>query len=127
MTQGILQWLGGGDTGQSSKALALAALGAMPSRPGHPHDGDDIGRCFRLLDAHPEAQAGLAKLAKDGGPYWSALAAKWSDLRAAYDAETKAGEKGRTYREMRAILDPIDRRDPSVINLGPGVTVRRGA
>ena len=78
-----------------------------------------------LIDSH--CHLDRLDLSAHGGSLDAALAAKWSDLRAAYDAETKAGEKVRTYREMRAILDPIDRRDPSVINLGPGVTVRRGA
>jgi hypothetical protein len=123
----ILRWLGGHDTGLSSKAIALTALGEMPARAAYPGDSNDFGRCYRLLLAAPKARAGLDKLAADGGPYWEALAERWADIEAAYIAETAGGKSGATYELMRAILDPIEAKDRSIVRLGNGVSMRFGA
>lgn len=123
----IVKWLGGRDTGASSKALALAALGEMPARPTYPSDASDFGRCHRLLAEAPEAKAGLAKLGADGGPYWGALVAKWDAITAAYLAEDEPGGKGATYDLLRSILTPIEDEDRNVVRLSPGVTMRMGA
>lgn len=122
----ILKWLGGNDTGMSSKALALAALGEMPKRPAYPHDGADIGRCFRLIDTCPEAESGLQKLATDGGPYWAALAGRWADLRVAYDADVR-DRGGRTYALMQTLLRPIEDTDPRFLRMGDNASIMRGA
>lgn len=126
MANAILKWLDGNDTGVSSKAIALTALGEMPSRPGHPHDGADFGRCYRLLQAAPEARAGLDTLAAEGGPYWSALVARWHEIEAAYVAEIVGGERGKTYTLMRSILEPVEKADRAFVRLGPGVSMRLG-
>lgn len=125
--EAIVEWLGAHDTGASSKVIALTALGRMPddAKHKHPHDGDDFGRCYRLLKKAPAARAALDKLAQDGGPYWKALVANWPALEAAYD---QASEKGydQLYAQMRAILYPIEKQDRTVVRLGPGVTMRFG-
>jgi len=131
MSNAILKWLGGDDTGLSSKAIALSALGEMPNGAVHkyPHDGSDYGRCHRLLQAAPEAKAGLEKLAKDGGPYWAALAARWDEIQAAYlrDLDRASGHRDETRALMRSILRPIEDADSSIIRLGDGVSLRFGA
>ena len=127
MASAILKWLGGNDTGVSSKAIALTALGEMPSRPGHPHDGADFGRCHRLLQAAPEARAGLEKLGTDGGPYWGALVARWDEIAAAYVDEIEGGERGKTYAVMRSILGPMEDADRAFVGLSPGISMRFGA
>lgn len=125
MSSAILKWLGGNDTGSSSKALALAALGEMPQRPNHPHDTVDFGRCHRLLQAASEARVGLDKLAAEGGPYWAALAARWDEITAAYLDETEAG-RSKAYDLMRSILRPIEDADRRFVRLSPGVSMRFG-
>lgn len=130
MSATILKWLGGNDTGASSKVLALTALGAMPADAKHsyPRDGADFGRCYRLLEQAPEAKHALALLAASGGPYWAALVARWEDIGTSYLAEMALprGERGKTYDLMRTLLDPIEAADSSVIRLGEGVSVRFG-
>lgn len=109
----ILQWLGGGDTGLSSKAIALAALGEMPRRPDYPRDGDDFGRCIRLLALCPDAKVGLERLGKDGGPQWQSLVPRWTDIELAYWQDKDLYERGiRDYKQykcydlMRSIYAP---------------------
>ena len=128
MSRAIAKWLGGNDTGSSSKAIALTALGEMPERAGHqyPSDGADFGRCYRLMQAAPEARAGLDKLATDGGPYWAALAARWAEIEAAYlhDLAKPKGEE--TYALMKSILRPIEDCDRNIVRLGDGASIRFG-
>jgi hypothetical protein len=126
VSSAILKWLGGNDTGASSKALALAALGEMPERPSYPSDGSDFGRCHRLLQAAPEARAGLEKLEVDGGPYWAALASRWDEITTAYVDEVERGARGKTYELMKSILRPIEDADRSFVRLGPRVSMRFG-
>lgn len=95
----ILQWLGGRDTGLSSAAIALTALGAMPKgyvgHPDHPHDAGDFGRCYRLLQACPEARVGLDRLGRDGGFAWQKLVPRWSEIEAAYLHDKRLSESGK--------------------------------
>ena len=123
MSTAIVKWLGGNDTGASSKAIALTALGVMPERAAmnYPSDGSDFGRCYRLLKAAPEAKSGLDKLATDGGPYWKALAARWGEIEAAY-----LRDDGETYGLMKSILRPIEDRDHRIVRLGEGASIRFG-
>lgn len=99
MSNTILKWLGGRDVGQSSKAIALTAMGEMPRDPGYPHDTNDLSRCLRLLAMAPEAQRGLDVLAKEGGPVWVALGARWKELEAAYRADEATSWKQNTVRQ----------------------------
>ena len=101
----ILEWLGGNDIGASINAIALAALGARPRNPSYPHDGDDFGRCSRLLAVCPEAKVGLDDLAKNGGAVWKALVARWSDIESAYLYDIDLQSKGnRSHTEYRCYL-----------------------
>jgi hypothetical protein len=50
---------------------------------GHPHDGDDFGRCVRLLDAAPELRANLDSI-KSFSPEWNALVTHWDEFEALY-------------------------------------------
>lgn len=125
MSAAILKWMSGTDTGQSSKAIALAALGGDPADGSrrYPLDGADFGRCHRLLQGAPEASIGLQALAKAGGPYWKALSAAWPQLEQAYEADLKdRGE--RCYALMRTLLEPIENADPNIVRLGSGMTMR---
>lgn len=125
-------WLLGTDTGASSKALCAYMLNASkPPRHVYPSDGGDLGRCLRLLELIPEWKPRISEMAAHG-PYWAALVARWSDLAASLAEETGSEfdnarkPSPKTYKLMRKILDPIVDRDPAVIRLGPGVTMRFG-
>jgi hypothetical protein len=129
----IADWLLGNDTGSSSKALAAVALGANPAGANisYPHDGDDFGRCYRLLKSYPEAARGLERLGKEGGSYWRALVPRWSEIEQAYlhDLALPRGTDRKQYRcydLMRSITDPVAKGDRSVIQLGNGMSMRFG-
>ena len=57
----LAAWLAKGDTGLSSETIALRMCGIPNGRYGicYPHDGDDFGRCYRLLRLYPEWRARL--------------------------------------------------------------------
>ena len=107
----ILRWLSEGETGLSSRAIALTALGEMPKTPGYPCDGDDFMRCLKLLDLCPDAQKGLDELAIKGGPVWAALVKRWNEITAACRHDDEIFHKGerrdgeyRCYNLMRSII-----------------------
>lgn len=112
----ITEWLGGDGVGMSSKAIALAALGDMPKDPPWPHDGDDFGRCVRLLMLCPDAKAGLEHLGRYGGPCWRALVPRWAEIEEAWkhDKDLYASEyrdnrsKYKCYDLIRSILKPAE-------------------
>lgn len=109
----LANWLGSGDTGVSSKAIAIAAVGGeKPQRWGwgYPHDPSDFGRCARLLKKHPEIRKpAFDRLAIEGGEGWRKLIARWDEIHAAMDEEVgidwAKGERApNTYRLMDDIL-----------------------
>lgn len=131
--QKILEWLGGNDTGQSSKAIALTALGAMPKSPSYPSDGNDFGRCYRLLKSCPDATRGLTRLASDGGTIWKLLIARWSEIEAAYLHDEKLiaagdrnGKKFKCYDLMKSIIHPIEDASGTVVRVGDRMSIHFG-
>jgi len=80
----LAAWLSGGDTGTSSRNIARRYLGLpiMRQLNGYPHDGDDFGRCYRLLIACPEidirGMKGFHKI-------WDALVDNWKFLTQKYE------------------------------------------
>lgn len=122
----IREWLNGTDTGSSSRALAHEAAG-MTGDTSHPHDPSDLGRCLRLIARVPEARAAVDALAEKN-PYWKALAPEWDNLKALYISEMDDPKGGRkTYAAMRALLDPVEKADKRVFQIGKGVSIRIGA
>lgn len=80
----VLQWLADGEVGISSRAIALATLGAdmtyyQRGIPYHPHDPDDLRRCLLLLERCPGTRKGVELLA-EGCPVWKALHEHWEEL-----------------------------------------------
>lgn len=95
---GLGAWLASDDTGLSSRYMArvlapLAGLGRVPEERAHfggvhwPHDGDDFGRCVRLLQAVPELRPHVPAMAGHGKE-WSGLVQHWEELEASHAAGT---------------------------------------
>lgn len=107
----ILRWLSEGHVGSSSKAIALTSLGEMPRHPAFPWDGDDLGRCVKLLELCPDAKAGLDELAVRGGPVWAGLVKQWDEIVDAYRFDENLFRSGvsdlslyRCYDLMQTII-----------------------
>jgi hypothetical protein len=96
----ILRWLSGHDTGASSEAIALRALGLKKpeNKWDYPHDNGDFGRCYRLLKACPSIDINIMK---DVSPVWTQLVRVWVDLTRMYKAELSV------YPIIMLILDLI--------------------
>lgn len=126
----VLKWISEDGNGLSAKAIACAALGQVPKRPNYPHDGDDFGRCYRLVKNVPGAAEGLERLGRDGGPMWVALVARWPEIEAAYlhdkdlyEREPRRRDGWKCYDLMKSILHPIEDAERSVIRMGGCATI----
>jgi hypothetical protein len=111
-------WIVGRDTGSSSEAIWAVMMGMKPDWDSHPHDGDDLGRCLRLLDLIPEWKLRLGEMAVVY-PYWAALVEHWDELAA-------HAQDRHVYDRMRKILDPIEAKDCNVVRMGTGISMRFG-
>lgn len=104
-------WIVGDDTGLSSEHLWSVMMGVPTEGANHPHDPDDIGRCFRLLRTVPEWQYRLVRMMRGSSPEWAALVARWDEIRDSFIREVGGLDPSRnsrapqTYRLMREILD----------------------
>jgi hypothetical protein len=105
-------WLKLHDSGLSSCCIADKMCGMVPT--GHyPHDGDDFGRCERLLILYPCWRARLGEMSSVNG-HWAALVARWDEVAEAWRHDVELSRtKGRNakrdewkcYDLMRSILD----------------------
>lgn len=121
------QWVVSRDTGLSSLCLWAVMMGVTPGDNSHPRDGADLGRCVRLLKAVPEWKWRLHEMAPLS-PYWAALVPEWDRLASILEKELDgSGGKGSTYKAMRAVFDPIEAKDRSVVRLGEGVSMSFGS
>jgi hypothetical protein len=101
---GLLAWLDSDDTGTSSVYMAYALCEAcgigwpINIQPEHayPRDPDDLGRCFRLIDAVPEFGGLLPEVAHRGA-HWMAVTSNWADWLEMY----QAGDTDRLHTEMQ--------------------------
>lgn len=113
-------WLVLHDSGLSSVCIADQMCGT-PTSGDYPHDGDDFGRCERLLMLYPEWRARLSEMAAVNA-HWAALVGRWDEIVVAWRHDTELwrtkGKKARRdewlcYDLMRDILDlvRIERRE----------------
>lgn len=114
-------WRMGSDTGASSKVIWDVMMGQQPERSAYPMDGDDLGRCLRLLELIPEWKPRMPEMAAVS-PYWAALVKDWADL----DRLAKLSAPSPLRNRMKAILRPLEDADPRVFRLRGGVTMRIG-
>jgi hypothetical protein len=102
-------WLRGYDTGISSLAIFEVMTGKPDGqnakRPGnHPHDPDDFGRCFRLLERFRDWRDRIGEMSAIS-PQWGTLARHWPELEELYRKESSNMKAPRLYARMRELLD----------------------
>lgn len=109
-----LQWVYGCDTGTSSLTIFLTLKSTkrflpwehMPPHqdflPGVPHDPDDFGRCYRLLELFPEWRERLAEVAAKY-PMWQPFVVAWPGMEALWREESPSGECPKLYEVLKAI------------------------
>ena len=111
MNHNVLMWLGGPDTGQSSKAIVswmerdVTLAATMGNRLEYPRDPADLGRCIRLMDIEPSYRARIREMA-DASPQWAALVFHWNELEALYREELPSGKAPKCYDLMQSLLWP---------------------
>lgn len=92
---GLDAWRASDDVGLSSHYLASVLDGGFVREYAHPADGDDFGRCVRLLDAVPEFRERLEKM-RTKSEEWSRLVDCWAEAESLYRTEK--------YKELSKIV-----------------------
>lgn len=90
--QRALEWFAGSDTGASSKTIANHMLGLEQEKPfgiAEPSDGDDLGRCLRLLAKIPEWEARIGEMEALSNT-WAALVPTLGGAEGAHDPGGRA-------------------------------------
>ena len=106
MEKEILNWIGSGKVGASSKAMALCIADANGDCD-HPHDPADFNRCLLFLEAVPAAKQHLSKV-RTLSPTWAALVDRWHEVQATFVQEvgwnwSEARSAPKTYELMKQI------------------------
>lgn len=80
-------WWENGEKGISSMTMfnTLSDELKLPPEKGHPHDGDDFNRCYKLLQAVPQFKNKLRRM-KSVSPVWSRLIDNWDELTKLFEA-----------------------------------------
>lgn len=106
----IAEWFANGQTGQSSKTMALwLGFGKVHDKqgwgPSHPHDPSDLKRCLKLLAMVPQLREKLPTM-RELSPEWAGLIDQWQEVESTFRAEVANGTQApKTYDLMRVILD----------------------
>lgn len=99
-------WITGPDTGVSSMTIWSVMTGQpMPDRscgPNVPHDPDDFGRCYRLLQAFPSWRERLPEVAARY-PKWGPMVREWDRMTALYEEELATGAPPKLYDLMHQL------------------------
>lgn len=105
MNPKALAWITSDDTGISSKTIWAVMMGAVADdgRYGRPYDGDDFGRCHRLLELIPEWKSRLGEVATRF-PEWAPIVREWPQIEAAYLADIK-DNGGRSCKIINGLHD----------------------
>lgn len=101
---GMDAWLQSDDTGLSSKAMAMAMFACGNGQKDYPHDPSDFGRCYRFLEAVPEARSRLTMM-RDVSPVWARLVDAWDELTALYLEESPTGVAPKLYARMKELIN----------------------
>jgi hypothetical protein len=83
-----IEWALSDDTGLSSLTIWSVMTGMpVPGRKyvkAHPHDADDFGRCFRLLERFPHWRERMPEVAEKYKGYWTDLVEVWIECEEIY-------------------------------------------
>lgn len=95
------EWLDGRDTGTSSLSIFSAINGYPLSAEQFdiPHDPDDFGRCYRLLNLVPSYRMQLSKVSAEC-PAWKPFVDAWDELASLYEEESPSGRAPNLYSRM---------------------------
>ena len=96
------EWLRGRDTGTSSLTILEVLAGYPTDRHDVPHDSDDFGRCFRLLQLFPQFRPRMPEVAARF-PEWKPLVDRWAELEALYEEELPSRTAPKLYALMREL------------------------
>ena len=110
----LATWALGRSTGASATCIARHMMG-LDTDGSYPHDGGDFGRCEMLMEMVPGIRERLPEMA-EVNTYWSRLVPRWDEIKASKDQ----------YRLIQSIIRPVEDKDPDLIRLGKGVTMRFG-
>lgn len=104
-----LNWIMGRDTGTSSKTIFAVMMGELTEREtqcggtyGVPHDQDDFGRCYRLLELFPDWKKRIGEMAHFL-PAWVPYVREWDRLTALHKAS-----HGKWSQEFHDFIDRIE-------------------
>jgi len=94
------EWILSSDTGISSKTIWAVMMGAITGREHWgafdiPHDPDDFGRCYRLLQHIPEWRSRLNEVVEIF-PIWGPMVREWDKLTLMYIGNLP---RGREYND----------------------------
>lgn len=98
-------WPTCGDTGTSSEAIWAHFMGRTARRWDPPSDGQDLGRCLRLLAA-PWAKGWRERIGEMAArPGWGPLVGAWAELEELYAAALAPGgdDGAALYRRMKEL------------------------
>jgi hypothetical protein len=94
-------WISGWDRGISSETIFHVMTGRpMLGRVGVPHDPDDFGRCYRLLEKFPGWKQRIREVAEQY-PEWARIVEHWDWLSAMY----AAGDNKTLYARIQELTE----------------------
>ncbi|HBT01616.1 MAG TPA: hypothetical protein DEB47_17570, partial [Citreicella sp.] len=114
---GLAEWLEGRHTGASSKAIVAHLVGGTKQDGSYPLDGEDFGRCERLLTEVPSLRPMFHRMAEVNA-YWAALVPEWQRIAALPEADRRAA--------IKSVIKPVQQRDPGHIQIGDHAHMRIG-
>jgi len=79
-----------------------------------PHDPDDFGRCYRLLELFPDWKSQLGKVA-ERFPKWSPFVREWDTLTTMYEAALSS--KSNLATEMYEFMQQLGAAEADVLAL----------
>ena len=110
-----IAWALSDDTGTSSETIMhVMERTETIDDVGVPHDPDDFGRCYRLLQAFPHYRKRLHEVA-DKYPMWVGLVRDWDKLASMFEA----GQNDLLYSAMQVLIDE-GRVADGWVKTGPG-------
>ncbi|MBP9794118.1 MAG: hypothetical protein KBC56_08980 [Flavobacterium sp.] len=101
-------WLANGERGISANTIfqTISGVQALKGNPSHPHDPDDFGRCYKLLQAIPEWRSQMNKLRRLSIA-WDNLVENWDKLTEMYEQNKKEDWKNHEKIGMYDLMQTL--------------------